>query len=55
VRPYLDERATRGAERVGLPTEAAALAGLVDGDELARFAAALVRVSLVPAAEDPLA
>ncbi|KQS58286.1 endonuclease [Geodermatophilus sp. Leaf369] len=55
VRPYLDERATRGAERVGLPTEAAALAGLVDGDELARFAAALVRVSLLPAAEDPLA
>jgi len=55
VRPYLDERATRGAERVGLPTEAAALAGLVDGEELARFAAALVRVSLLPAAEDPLA
>ncbi|KQS66876.1 hypothetical protein [Modestobacter sp. Leaf380] len=55
VRPYLDDRALRGADRVGLPGDAAALADLVDGDDLARFAAALVRVSLLPASADPLA
>jgi endonuclease III len=54
LRPHLDDRALRGAERVGLPTDPAALAGLVDGDDLARFTAGLVRVSLLPAAEDPL-
>jgi len=54
VRPYLDERARKGAGRVGLPDDAAALAGLVPGDDLARFAAGLVRVSLLPARADPL-
>ncbi|MEI4279869.1 hypothetical protein [Klenkia terrae] len=54
LRPHLDDRALRGAERVGLPTDPAALAELVDGDDLARFTAGLVRVSLLPAAEDPL-
>ena len=55
LRPHLDDRAVRGAERVGLPTDPTALADLVDPDDLARFAAGLVRVSLLPAKEDPLA
>ncbi|GAA4328578.1 endonuclease [Klenkia terrae] len=54
LRPHLDDRALRGAERVGLPTDRPALADLVGGDDLARFTAGLVRVSLLPAAEDPL-
>ena len=54
VRPYLDERARSGARRVGLPDDAGELAGLVGRDELARFAAGLVRVSLVPRSRDPL-
>lgn len=45
-RPHLDGRATDGAKAVGLPQDAAALADLVSGDDLARFAAALVRASL---------
>ena len=45
-RPHLDGKATGGAEAVGLPTDPAALAELVDGDDLARFSAALVRASL---------
>ena len=55
VRPYLDDRARVGAARVGLPEDAGTLAGLVDPDELARFAAGLVRVALLPRAVDPLA
>jgi hypothetical protein len=55
VRPYLDDRAREGARRVGLPDDPAELAGLVDGDELARFAAGLVRISRLPRREDPLA
>jgi len=54
VRPYLDERTRKGARRVGLPDDAAALAGLVSGDDLAAFAAGLVRISLLPARADPL-
>jgi endonuclease III len=53
VRPYLDDRARAGAGRVGIP-DGDALAGLVAPDDLARFAAALVRVSRVPASRDPL-
>jgi endonuclease III len=53
VRPYLDDRARSGASRVGLPDDGR-LAELVDPDDLARFAAALVRVSRTPAGEDPL-
>jgi len=45
-RPHLDGRATDGAKAVGLPTDPATLAGLVDGDDLARFSAALVRADL---------
>ena len=36
----------QGAERVGLPGDVSQLARLVDGDELAVLAAALVRLSL---------
>ena len=54
VRPYLDDRARSGALRVGLPGDAPALAVLVDADDLARFAAGLVRISLLPARADPL-
>ena len=54
VRPYLDDRARDGARRLGLPDDAAALARLVDGDDLARFAAGLVRVSRLPSGRDPL-
>ncbi|MDD7966318.1 endonuclease [Actinomycetospora lemnae] len=42
-RPHLDEKALAGAERLGLPTDAAELAEQVEGDDLARLAAALVR------------
>jgi hypothetical protein len=45
LRPYLDDKALKGAERVGLPAKPAELAKLVAGDDLARLAAALVRVS----------
>jgi endonuclease III len=54
VRPFLDDRARGGARRLGLPDGATALAGLVDGGDLARFAAALVRVARVPERGDPL-
>jgi hypothetical protein len=45
LRPYFDSKARQGAERLGLPTDPDELAGLVGGGDLARFAAALVRVS----------
>ncbi|MGZ4509567.1 MAG: hypothetical protein ACXVX0_20175 [Blastococcus sp.] len=54
VRPYLDERTRTGARRIGLPGDAAALADLVAAGEVARFAAGLVRISLLPARADPL-
>lgn len=46
IRPHLDGKALDGADAVGLPRDAAALADLVDGDDLARFSAALVRANL---------
>ena len=46
LRPHLDAKATDGAKAVGLPSDPAALADLVDGDDLARFSAALVRANL---------
>lgn len=52
VRPYLDDRARSGASRLGLPDDDR-LAELVEADDLARFAAALVRVSRLPTGEDP--
>jgi hypothetical protein len=45
VRPYLDDRAGAGACRVGLPEDGGTLTRLVLADDLARFAADLVRVS----------
>jgi hypothetical protein len=54
VRPYLDDRARQGARRVGLPDDADELARLVAGNDLARFAAGLVRISRLPAGQDPL-
>jgi hypothetical protein len=54
VRPFLDERAREGARRAGLPDDADELATLVAGADLARFAAALVRVSCRRPGVDPL-
>ncbi|MEJ2870363.1 endonuclease [Actinomycetospora sp. OC33-EN08] len=45
-RPHLDDKALDGAEAAGLPRDAHALASLVSADDLARFAAALVRAGL---------
>jgi hypothetical protein len=39
---------------VGLPDDADELARLVAGNDLARFAAGLVRISRLPAGQDPL-
>lgn len=44
--PYLDKKALDGAGKLGLPTDAAELATLVPENDMARFAAALVRVAL---------
>lgn len=46
VRPHVDDRVRRGARAVGLPTDPDELAALVDGDDIARLTAALVRVDL---------
>ncbi|QIS03787.1 endonuclease [Nocardia brasiliensis] len=46
ARPYFDERASKGAERLELPTGADELAELVPEDRVAPFAAALVRAAL---------
>jgi hypothetical protein len=46
LRPYLDRKALAGAKRLGLPGDPDRLAGRVSDDELARLAAALVRVAL---------
>lgn len=45
LRPTLDSVALKGAERLGLPTDPKRLTALVDDRDLARLAAALVRVS----------
>lgn len=52
VRPYADDRARAGAEALGLPTAATELAGLVHGDDFARFVCGLVRVDFAGDAED---
>src|SRR3954447_21301676 len=54
VQPYLDDRARAGAVRLGLPEERERLADLTPPGELARFAAGLVRISRLPAGQDPL-
>lgn len=53
--PAFDKKAQQGAEKLGLPTDPAELAELVDAEELPRFAAALVRVALDKSEGDPLA
>jgi hypothetical protein len=46
LRPYLDKKTIDGAKKVGLPADPGKLAGLVSDKDMARLAAALVRVSL---------
>lgn len=46
LRPFIDKKATSGAARLELPTDADSLAKLVASNDLPRFAAALVRVAL---------
>jgi hypothetical protein len=46
LRPYLDGKALQGAERIGLPADSKRLTNLVEDEELATLAAALVRVAL---------
>ena len=46
VGPYFDERARKTAQRLGLPKDPDRLAGLVEKDQPAVLAAALVRVEL---------
>lgn len=46
LRPYFDKKATSGAEKLGLPADSGELAELVPEADLARLAAALVRVTL---------
>lgn len=48
TRPFADDLVLEGAARAGLPGDPAELARLVDGDELAGLAAALVRVARDP-------
>ena len=45
LRPYVDSQVKKGAERVGLPTDAGKLASKVPEKDLARLSAALVRVA----------
>ncbi|TYB38828.1 endonuclease [Actinomadura chibensis] len=45
LRPYVDGQVKKGAERIGLPTEADRLASQVPDKDLARLSAALVRVA----------
>ncbi len=54
VRPYLDDRTRAGARRVGLPDDGENLAALVPDHDLVRFAAGLVRISLLPTRAEPL-
>jgi hypothetical protein len=55
VAPYLDDRVRRGAERIGLPSDVAGLADLVDSPgELARLSSALIRVSRSSQAADEI-
>lgn len=44
--PFVDDRVRRGAQALGLPADPAALAALVDSEDLPALAAACVRASL---------
>lgn len=52
IYPFVDGRAAKGAELLGLPTGAAALARLVDAQEFPRLACACVRVTFAKDAEE---
>jgi endonuclease III len=45
LRPYVDGQVRKGAERLGLPTDADGLASAVPAKDLARLTSALVRVA----------
>lgn len=45
LRPYVDGQVKKGAERLGLPTDAGELASKVPAKDMARLSAALVRVA----------
>lgn len=46
LRPFVDQRARRGAEALDLPTDPEKLQGLVDDSDLTRFIDGLVRITL---------
>lgn len=46
LRPYVDDRAAKGADRLGLPTSADQLAALVPDDQLPALIAGCVRAAL---------
>ncbi|AOS60976.1 endonuclease [Actinoalloteichus hymeniacidonis] len=46
LQPYFDDKTLAGAKRVGLPADADRLAALVEPEDYARLAAALVRADL---------
>ncbi|MER7010576.1 endonuclease [Saccharopolyspora sp. NPDC000359] len=46
LRPYFDEKSLAAAKKLGLPADPGKLGELVEGYDLARLAAALVRVTL---------
>src|SRR5699024_12489665 len=48
VRPFADELVLKGARAAGLPQDAESLAGLVDEDDFAGLASALVRIARDP-------
>lgn len=50
--PYADDRVSKSAKRLGLPTAPAALARLVDRDDFPRFVAGLIRVDLADACDE---
>jgi endonuclease III len=53
IAPYVDARVSDGAEKLGLPTRARELSGLVDSPrDMARLASALVRTALAPGVAD---
>jgi endonuclease III len=54
IRPFVDQKVTAGAAKLGLPRSADGLARLVSPDDLGRLASALVRVSLDRKAADEL-
>ncbi len=55
IAPYVDGRVAEGAKKVGLPSSARALSGLVESPrELARLASALVHVSRSSRAADEI-